>query len=101
MVKARQARFDASIIDNRFSGIYRGAEDDIAYCVEKGIETLIRRQPQMRRTLIRAMRNAAVKTRPRRVWEWIHSLKVGVFVIPGVLGVMWLIGQIGHALGVM
>lgn len=55
----------------------------------------------VRKMIRKVSRIVLRETRSRRAWEWMHSLKVGVFVIPGVYGVMWLIGQIGHALGVM
>ena len=56
---------------------------------------------ELRKEIRKACRCVLRKTRSRRAWEWIHSAQVGIVAIPAVCGVMWLIGQIGHALGVM
>lgn len=101
MVKATTAHFDTAVIDGKPEFGYSGAAVDLTFCIEQGMIDMIRQAPFMRNQLKRTMRNVLRETRNRRAWEWIHSLKVGVFVIPGVYGLMWLIGQISHAFGVM
>ena len=104
MEKARQTMIYMWEIDGvdgqvRYSA---GDESDLHDLLCNGLLTMIDVEGAAVRKVIRkACRRVLRKTRSRRAWEWMHSAKVSIFVIPGVLGVMWLIGQIGHALGVM
>lgn len=101
MLKATTAHFDAAVIDGKPEYGYGGAAVDLTFCIEQGMIDMIRENPFMRGMLCRTMRRVLRETRSRRAWEWLHSAKVSIFVIPAVYGLMWLIGQIGHALGVM
>lgn len=103
MVKARQATIHIEMIDSDGKVEMRGKLNAIqdALCVAL-IESA--KEGEDVRKMVRKVCKIVLQqteNRNRRAWEWMHTLKVGVFVIPGVYGVMWLIGEIGHALGVM
>lgn len=101
MLKEKQAFADMSMIGKQTASRWSGDAVDLCFCVERGMVEMIRENPFMRGMLRRTMRRVLRETRSRRAWEWLHSAKVSIFVIPAVYGLMWLIGQIGHALGVM
>ena len=92
MVKARQAHFNAEILDGQFRGAFYGTEEDLALCVEQGAEELLERHPELRRKLRRAMLTA---TRPD--WAaylldgWAGTLLGAAVLTLAVVGFCWLV----------
>lgn len=101
MNKAEQALIHIDMIDGDGTVEMRGKMSVVMNTLCCALMECATESNDVRKMIRKACRIVLRETRSRRAWEWIHSAKVGIFVIPGVLGVMWVIGEIGHALGVM
>ena len=92
MVKARQAHFNAQILDGQFRVAFYGTGDDLALCVEQGAEELLERHPELRRKLRRAMLTA---TMPEWVSyllrDWQATLLGAAVLTLAVAGFCWIV----------
>ena len=105
MNKARQARFNAEILDGEFRGAFYGTEDDLALCVEQGAEYLFERHPSMRKKFRRATRAAMWATAPEWLRQFVKDLPWGItgatLLFWAVYGVTALCHALCHWIGVV
>ena len=102
MNKARQAHFNAEIIDGEFRGSFVGKYDDLALCVEQGVESLIRKHPDIRRDFRRAFGNVMLDTSIfKGVCDyWRGHVLTGIFGAACIYGALRGVGAVLHWMGV-
>ena len=102
MNKARQAHFRAEIIDGEFHGWFGGTYDDLALCVEQGVESLIRKHPDIRRVFRRAFGKVMLDTGIfKGVFDyWRGHIVSSIFGAAVIYGALRGVGAVLHAMGV-
>lgn len=102
MNKARQAHFNAEIIDGEFHGSFVGTYDDLALCIEQGAESLIRKHPDIRRNFIRAFGHVMLDTGIfKGVCDyWRGHVLTSIFGAACIYGALRGVGAVLHWMGV-
>lgn len=102
MNKARQAHFNAEIIDGEFRVRYGGSYDDIALCIEQGAESVIRKHPDIRRNFIRAFGHVMLDTGIfKGVCDyWRGHVLTSIFGAACIYGALRGLGAVLHLMGV-
>ena len=102
MNKARQAHFNAEIIDGEFRVRYGGSYDDIALCIEQGAESAIRKHPDIRRNFRRAFGNVMLDTGifAGVVDFWRGHVLTGIVGAACIYGALRGLGAVLHLMGV-
>lgn len=103
MNKARQSHFNAEIIDGKFRGSCGGTYDDLALCVEQGVESLICKHPDIRRNFKRAFGHVMLDTGifAGVVDYWRGHVLTSIFGAACIYGALRGVGAVLHWMGIV
>ena len=99
--KARQAKICVELVDSKVHSEYHGSVRDLSDMLEASFSELISDDPDMRRAIRYATRNAMRNTLPDFVRYWLDGWPMTVAGAAALYGLVYVASVFAHWLGVV